>query len=297
MTKPCIVLSNAKNQCATFVWPDVSDVYVGYRFMEHRPETLDTPLDGIDALPRLAGERPEFDREKEPASGETCDPFGRGWATSYTEPDADEPIRLQFRAYADGSAWACGQDNAGAQTREFFFFEPAEDGVLMRMRLSTRAPITGAFAVQQCLRFSGRTNQAWRRPIACVPALSEFDLQAAGRPNDTLTYARRNGEWIRFPLPHTRFATPPGRPFLAAKGDGEVDHGLIVRESRDGKLSSGMYWERTAYMSNRHPADCLHACVDFGPLDAGAARTVYGKFYFVDGTKDDLLALWAKDFV
>jgi hypothetical protein len=57
-----------------------------------------------------------------------------------------------------------------------------------------------------------------------------------------------------------------------------------------------MYWERTAYVSNWHPADCVHALVDFGPLDAGQSRTVCGKFYLIEGTKDDLLAAWQRDF-
>jgi hypothetical protein len=77
---------------------------------------------------------------------------------------------------------------------------------------------------------------------------------------------------------------------------GEVAHGLIIRESLDGRFSSGMYWERTAYVGNRHPADCLHAAVDFGPLSAGQHRTVHGKFYFVEGTREQLLEVWRSDF-
>jgi hypothetical protein len=57
-----------------------------------------------------------------------------------------------------------------------------------------------------------------------------------------------------------------------------------------------MYWERTAYVTNRHPADCLHALVDFGPLAKGEERTVRGKFYLVEGNRDDLLAVWKEDF-
>jgi hypothetical protein len=50
------------------------------------------------------------------------------------------------------------------------------------------------------------------------------------------------------------------------------------------------------YVSNRHPADCLHAGVDFGPLAAGESRSVQGKFYWLEGTKDDLFDLWQQEF-
>jgi len=50
------------------------------------------------------------------------------------------------------------------------------------------------------------------------------------------------------------------------------------------------------YVSNRHPADCLHAGVDMGPLKASESRTVQGKFYWLDGTKGDVYALWRQEF-
>jgi hypothetical protein len=96
--------------------------------------------------------------------------------------------------------------------------------------------------------------------------------------------------------------------------DGSIDHGLILRETLDRKkvpasyfrrtapgeawdrISTGLYWERTAWVSNRHPADCVHAVVYLGPLPPGGSRTVHGKFYWIDGTKDDLLAAWQEDF-
>jgi hypothetical protein len=186
-------------------------------------------------------------------------------------------------------------DNEGKQEREFFF-RPTDSGVLMWMKMTTHVDLPGACAVQQCLRFSGATNQQWRRPIALIPFLSEFDIQAQGKPNDSLTWVRRDGGWMRLPVQHTRYHTPPGALLLADGSDGEIPHGLIVRESLDQRYCSGMYWERTAYVSNRHPADCLHCSVDFAPLREGQSRTVHGKFYFVDGPNDRLLEMWRGDF-
>ena len=292
--KPAVVLSRSDAQCATFFWRERPAFYVGYRFIEHHPEVIESPLPGVDELPTgRFGEMPGADGD--PLPGKEGDPWGKGWAVSYEEDDPDDRIQLSFRASADGSAWARGLDNGGAQER-MFFFRPEDDGVRMWMTLATREPIEGAIAVQQCLRYSGSTNVAWRQSVACIPFLSEFDVQAGGKPNDSLTYGRRDGCWVRFPIALTAYHTPGNLPLLNERSSGEVAHGLIVRESLDGKYASGMYWERTAYISNRHPADCLHASVDFGPLGAGASRTVHGKFYFVEGAKEDLLRAWCRDF-
>ncbi|HEX6383204.1 MAG TPA: hypothetical protein VF177_00905, partial [Anaerolineae bacterium] len=186
--------------------------------------------------------------------------------------------------------------------------------VWMWQRLTTPEPIEGAYCLQQCLRYTGGYNAAWRQSVARILFLSELDMQAMGNPNQSLTYARRDGRWFRFPVEHTVYATRAGRQLLADSSLPPIDHGLIVRESPSRKeapqsywdrvapdarwvqVASGMYWEQTACVSNRHPANCVHAWIDFGPLDAGQSRTVQGKFYFIDGTKDDLLAAWRKDF-
>lgn len=291
--KPTVVLSSTLARSVTFFWRERPDPYIGYRFMEHDPEMRPAPLPDIDRGPTCAlGDMPE---PEERGLLEEFDPWDREWFASYDEADSSNPIQLRFRAYRDGSAWARGLDNEGKQTRELFF-KPVDDGVLLWMRLTSPEPIPGSFAVQQCLRYSGKTNHPWRHVIACVPSLSEFDLQASHNPNETLTFCRRDGEWLKFPVPWTIFRTAGGAAPVGGECAGEIDHGLIVRESLDGTCSSGMYWERTVYVSNRHPADCLHASVDFGPLDAGDSRTVHGKFYFLEGPKDEILERWQQDF-
>jgi hypothetical protein len=70
----------------------------------------------------------------------------------------------------------------------------------------------------------------------------------------------------------------------------------VAAGTRWEQIATGMYWERTVAISNRHPADCVHAWVDFGPLDVAESRTVWGKFYYLEGTKDDLLDRWRRDF-
>lgn len=292
--RPVIVLSNVKAQCATFFWRERPDFYIGCRFIEHVPKKLPTPLPGISDLPTgaLGDRRSPQEVTMSPGDG---DPWEKGWMVSYAQDDPSDPIQLRFKTFPDGSAWCSGLDCDGAQQREFAF-EPTDDSVAMRMRLTAREPLGGAFAVQQCLRYSGDSNEEWRRSVARVPFLSEYDLQAVGELDESLTYARQCDDWIRLPAMRTRHHTRSGLPFLGERSSDEIDHRLIVRESQDRRWSSGMYWERTAYVSNRHPADCVHALVDFGPLDAGQSRTVLGKSFLIEGTKDELLAVWRRDF-
>ncbi len=292
--KPCVVLSNAKQQCVTFFWKENPSFYVGYRFIEHEPETLPTPLSEIETLPAaLSVARPDLNKAMLP--NEEADPWNKVWKASHVENDIGDGTKLSFTTFSDGAAFCWSVDNRSGQRREFFF-EPTEDGVYLWMSLTTQTPITGAFCVQQCLRFTGSTNVEWRRQVACAPSLSEFDIQARGNPHETLTFVRKSNDWMKVALPHTCYHTPPGVALFKAKSGGEIDHGLIVRESLEKNSCAGMYWERTAYVSNRHPADCVHAAVDLGPLDSGGSRTVQGKVYFIEGTKDDLLAKWREDF-
>ena len=292
--KPMVVLSNVNQQCATFFWKNNPNFYFGYRFIEHTPEILQTPLLNINGLPiSTFGTMPVLNDEL--LSTEESDPWQKNWMSQYVEHDPSDNVHLSFKTDLDGSAWCCVFDSSGLQRREYFF-EPVECGINMWMKVMTTEQLTGAFCVQQCLRMTGITNKEWRRHVALTPFLSEFDTQAQNDPNLTLTYARKEGKWLRFPVSHTKYHTPLGLPLLMSKSGGQIDHGLIVRESQDEKYCAGMYWERTAYVSNRHPADCIHASVDFGPLNSGEERTVHGKFYFIEGNKDELLKSWQSDF-
>lgn len=294
-SKPVVVLSRADATCITFFWPNTPDIYVGYRLFEGIPEIHETPLNGIDDLPSSSVHNGFPNTKKEILSYEQADPWKKNWKSIYLEQNRDSLIQLSFRSYSDSSAYACGLNNNGMQKREFYF-EPVENGVLMWMRVTSRVEVQGVYCVQQCLRFSGATNVEWRHRIAFIPQLSEFDIQSKGKPNTSLSYVRQDNKWVNFPVQYARYHTPPGRTFWGETSCGEISHGLVIRESLDAHCSSGMYWERTAYVGNRHPADCLHAYVDFGPLKAGQSRTVHGKFYFVEGTKDDLLEIWRADF-
>ena len=310
MMNPSIVLSNAKEQCLTFYWEHMPQYYVGYRFIEGEPSVGARSIPGYEKQPvarRL--DLPEV--ASEPARASLHSDWRDDWLTAHAEQDDQATVQYSFRLLNEGVAHVHCVDKGGKQLE--MFLKPFTSGVRIQATLTTVQAIERSYCLQQCLRFTGMYNAKWRQAIAHTPFLSEFDMQAMGNPNGTLTSARRENQWFYFPVQYVIY--PTHNDFTARDAESEsVDHGLIVRESPSRQvapasywdqvapgttweqITCGMYWERTAYISNRHPADCVHAWVDFGPLEAGQSRTLMGAVYFIEGSKDDLLRLWQKDF-
>ncbi len=233
------------------------------------------------------------------------------WQTEYSDPA--DPLKLRFRTFVDGSAATSFMTNGGRQEWTMRFV-PEDNGMRIWMTLLTQERIPGGYVVQQCLRLGSDIGFGFRGSVAHTPFLSELLMQLLGNANGTMTWMRSDGKWLPFPVPFTRYHTAAGQG-VYEDSCGQIDQGLIVRESapRDKApasywrdvapdatwktWSAALYWERSAFVSNRHPADCIHAGVDFGPLDAGEARTIQGKFYWLEGTKDDVLATWEKEWL
>ena len=301
--KPVIVLSSIERQCATFVWPDDLRYFVGYRFVEHQPKITASPLShpSIPSVRLPAVPNSQYRRSEA---------WLENWQTTYAE--TENALQLSFQTFSDGSARASVVQNEGKQEQTWYFI-PEENGVRLWMRLKTDVALPGGFIAQQCLRFGSGIGLGFRRTVACVPFLSELLMQVLGNANGTLTWVRSKGEWQTLPVPFTRYHTAAGKNIYDDSA-GQVDCGLIVRESASRAQAptsywlatapeaswetwaAGLYWERAAYVSNRHPADCLHVGLDFGPLAAGESRTAQGKFYWLEGTKEDLYTLWQTEF-
>jgi len=270
------------------------------------------PVSGYEQQPSAAAAYPPAVQAplKEPPSSPS---WRDTWRTAYQEADPLAPVQLTFRVDHKGLAHGLSLEQEGLQQREITF-QPFAEGVRIWLTMVSREDISGSFCVQQCLRFTGSYNAAWRRSIAHLPFLSELDMQAMGNPNGSLTFARVEHKWYNFPAQYSFLPSKAVATQLERMPAEIVDHGLIVRETVSRQhappgyweqiapqaaweqVTCGMYWERTAYLSNRHPADCVHAWVDFGPLKAGQARTIHGVIYYLSGSKDDLLRLWQKDF-
>lgn len=310
--KPSVVLSNPQEKSVTFYWDETPHYYIGYRFWEGLPTVTDAPIVGYKTQSQATfEERPAIGRIV--TSQYSNHNWKNNWQITYSEKSPTTASRLSFQLSTEGTAHVeyVGENS---QQQQEWYFQPFIYGVRIWVKLTTQTDIKGSYCVPQCLRFTGMYNAAWRQAIAHTPFLSEFDMQAMGNANGTLTFARRNHKWFRFPVPHVVIPTCIDAVKVFNSKEVPVDNGLIVRESPDRQvaparyweivapntswkqITSGMYWERTACISNRHPADCVHSWIDFGPLAAGQSRTLRGAVYFIEGTKDDLMALWESDF-
>lgn len=301
--KPVVVLSSAEQTCVSFVWPQDHRFYVGYRFVEHHPKIINNPL------PQPPQEYLAPPGAAKGTLSQMAD-WLTNWRSAYADPE--HPLQLTFQTSSDGSAQAEVVQNDGSQ-KFTWRFDPDADGVWLWITLKTNEPLPGGYILQQCLRLTSGIGYGFYPQVAKVPFLSELFMQALGNANGTMTWTRMNDAWHQFPVPFTRYHPPAGRG-IYQDSSGQVDDGLILRESASRTeapnsywemvapeaeweaRSAGFNWERAAFISNRHPADCLHIGVDFGPLESGESRTVRGKFYWVDGVKDDLLSIWQTDF-
>ena len=312
MLKPSIVISNPQEQCVTFYWNEMPNHYVGYRFFEGSPTITNQPISDFETQRQATFvEQPTFGTS---VTSQSLDPIWKDeWQIGYSEKSPNMASQLSFRLSSEGIAHVQYAVENGQQQCEWYF-QPFTHGVRVWATLTTQTEIKGSYCIPQCLRFTGMYNAQWRQAIAHTPFLSELDMQAMGNANGTLTYARRNNDWFRFPVQYVVFSTCSNGVTVFDAQHELIDHGLIVRESPRrqmapaqywelvapntswDQITSGMYWERTAGISNRHPADCVHAWIDFGPLSAGQSRTLHGVVYFIEGSKDDLLTRWTTDF-
>lgn len=78
----------------------------------------------------------------------------------------------------------------------------------------------------------------------------------------------------------------------------EVDAtaGVLVRESEDGRWVTAVAWEDVLSVQGHNPWNCLHACVRLGALKPGESRTVRGRLYLFEGTRDECLLRYRRDF-
>ncbi|MBI2436048.1 MAG: hypothetical protein HYV26_24590 [Candidatus Hydrogenedentes bacterium] len=285
---PVTIIAPEGKSFASFTNTLHPDNRIGYRFHEH------TPL--------IAGEAPAT-----PAAA-GIDPA----ATGPLEQDfAQRPGVQTHRVTLSDAEWLPQQWT--------FYLAPAVDGIDLLWVVATKdSGLPEYYAVQQCFRMSGMTNEAWRQEIAKTPAFSEFDLwnlTEKDAPQTSLAYVLRKGTWEALPATRDTVGarTPLGLamdqlrtnnhldsmpkvgPYDALMLD-PIDIGLVTRVNREKTWVCGLYWQNTTHVTDHHPADCLHAIVNLGPLPPNTTRALRGKIYWFQGVLDDLKQHWQHDF-
>ena len=79
------------------------------------------------------------------------------------------------------------------------------------------------------------------------------------------------------------------------KSEVDATAGLLVRESTDGRFVTGIAWEDFISAQGHNPWKCMHLSIRVGPLGRGQSKTVRGKIYLLEGTRQDLMKRYAKD--
>ena len=72
--------------------------------------------------------------------------------------------------------------------------------------------------------------------------------------------------------------------------------GLLVRESKDRSKTMAIAWDSFVTAQGHNPWKCMHLSVGLGPLKQGETKTIRGKIYLFEGTKEDFLAKFRRDF-
>jgi len=71
--------------------------------------------------------------------------------------------------------------------------------------------------------------------------------------------------------------------------DRNAVQGLIVREALGGGWVTGIAWEDFVGAQGHNPWNCMHLSVCVGPLARGETKTVRGRIYLFEGTREDVL--------
>lgn len=72
--------------------------------------------------------------------------------------------------------------------------------------------------------------------------------------------------------------------------------GIMIRESTDGRYVMGIGWASYLSAQGHNPWNCMHLSIKVGPLAKGKTRTIPGKMYLFEGTKEDCLQAFERDF-
>ena len=92
--------------------------------------------------------------------------------------------------------------------------------------------------------------------------------------------------------------SPDGKFVFSEKWptSGNAKHGILIRESTNKQWITGIAWERFLSVQGHNPWQCMHLGIQVGPLESGESKTIRGKIYLFEGSKEDCFEKYVKDF-
>jgi hypothetical protein len=65
--------------------------------------------------------------------------------------------------------------------------------------------------------------------------------------------------------------------------------GIMIRESKDGRYVMGIAWESFLSAQGHNPWQCMRLSIKVGPLAIGEKKSIRGRIYLFEGSKEDCL--------
>lgn len=166
-------------------------------------------------------------------------------------------------------------------------------------------------AVNLALTVTNRSNHDWPKLAAIIPCFNPGPAETRNRQfANTKTYFLTANGLKKTVAREIHFnhklraavdeaATPEGRYHWShkwPKSDVDATAGLILRESTDGRWVTGIAWDDFLSVQAHNPWECMHLSIRVGPLKRGQEKTIRGRIYLFEGTKEDLLKRYRHDF-
>jgi len=238
-----------------------------------------------------------------------------------SRPDPNQFAFLWFYEWHLFDAVAKGEHTPGSCNWEWHI---DGDGAEARMdaewlRLHVRATENGA---DLSLEISNNTGHDWPSIAAIIPCFNPGDPRNPSTRNALFlddghvhTYFRgKDGlEPIKGTLPREIHFNHDCRSSVMTwaedNGDGgfvfdekwptsdrDAYAGIMIRESDDKRYVMGIAWDSFLSAQGHNPWNCMHLSIKVGPLARGEKRTIRGKMYLFEGSKEDCLRAFETDF-
>lgn len=169
---------------------------------------------------------------------------------------------------------------------------------------------SGRGVVDLELRIHNRSPHDWPEPAAIIPCFNpsrgrEANQQFLGEdtwfvgPAGLERLSRRELHFNRQLARVLHDISPERRYVFSSKwptAAPDAVAGILIRESFDRKWITGIAWERFLSVQGHNPWHCMHVAVQVGPLRRGESRTIRGKIYLFEGSREDCYRRFKRDF-
>jgi hypothetical protein len=216
----------------------------------------------------------------------------------------------QFTSFVPEQAGAAGVPLAWAAKHEGIRWEQKPDGACEYLCTFTGKAEMRVTLVPRldCVDFTIAIRNITDEPFTGVQTNTCFNVHASPyfeNPERTRSFVFTDAGptcMLKMPIAH-RGGEPLHGGWGVARADQEAPEGgnlvrrpIIAISSRDGQwIIAQAYGEGTSVATNAHYS-CLHARPRWPDVPPGEERSMTGKYYFLRGGPEELLARWKADF-